>query len=92
MNTTGGSPLSFPVSPFLPCSSAALAGILNQTPNAMSIIDEELAKAFLDDPDVDLSEATKITDAAAESLSKYQGKIDNQDPKEWVASLCLGEE
>ena len=47
----------------------------------MSIIDEELAKAFLDDPDnVDLSEATNITDGAAESLSKYEGQL-------WLASL-----
>ena len=36
----------------------------------MSIIDEELAKAFLDDPgNVDLSKATTITDEAAEALS-----------------------
>ncbi len=42
----------------------------------MSIIDEELAKAFLDDPDnVVLSEATNITDGAAESLSKHQGDL-----------------
>ena len=40
----------------------------------MSIIDEELAKAFLDDPDnADLSKATEITDEAAELLSKYKG-------------------
>ncbi len=54
----------------------------------MSIIDEKLAKKFLDDPDdVDLSEATNITDGAAESLSKHQGKINSKDPKEWVESL-----
>ena len=56
--------------------------------DAMSIIDEKLAKKFLDDPDdVDLSEATNITDGAAESLSKHQGKINSKDPKEWVESL-----
>ena len=54
----------------------------------MDIIDEEIAKAFLDDPEsVDLSEATEITDGAAESLSKHEGEINSQDPKEWVASL-----
>ena len=43
----------------------------------MSIIDEKLAKAFLDDPDnVDLFEATKITDDAAELLSKHEGSLD----------------
>ena len=37
----------------------------------MSIIDEELAMAFIDDPDnVDLSEATEITDEAAEILGQ----------------------
>ena len=42
----------------------------------MSIIDEKLAKAFLNDPDnVDLSEATEITDEAAESLSKYKDPL-----------------
>ncbi|MCH2025528.1 MAG: hypothetical protein MK172_07270 [Verrucomicrobiales bacterium] len=42
----------------------------------MGIIDEELAKAFLDDPDnVDLSEATEITDKAAELLSKHEGEL-----------------
>ena len=54
----------------------------------MSIIDEELAKKFLADPEnVDLSEATGITDGAAESLSKHKGEIDGIDPKEWVESL-----
>ncbi len=54
----------------------------------MSIIDEELAKAFLDDPDnVELYEATEITDEAAESLSKHKGEIDGIDPKEWEESL-----
>ena len=42
----------------------------------MSIIDEELAKAFLDDPDkVNLYTATEITDEAAKSLSKHEGYI-----------------
>ncbi len=83
----------------------------------MSIIDEKLAKKFLDDPDnVDLSEATEITDgaavslseyegwpldlnglyelsdAAAESLSRHQGKIDGENPKEWVESLRASKE
>ncbi len=45
----------------------------------MSIIDEKLAQAFLDDPDnVDLYEATdrarEITDEAAEALSGYDGE------------------
>ena len=43
----------------------------------MSIIGENLAKAFLDDPhNVDLSKATEITDEAAEALSK-PGKYKN---------------
>ena len=42
----------------------------------MSIIDEKLAKAFLDDPDnVDLSEATEITDGAAELLAEHVGVL-----------------
>ncbi len=42
----------------------------------MSIVDEKLAKAFLEDPDnVDLSEAAEITDNAATALSKYQGDL-----------------
>ena len=42
----------------------------------MSIIDEKLAKEFLVNPDdVDLSEATKITDGAAEALSKHEGYL-----------------
>ena len=45
----------------------------------MSIIDEELAQAFLEDPDdvdpLDLAEATEITDEAAEILSKHQGAL-----------------
>ena len=42
----------------------------------MSIIDEELAKKFLDDPDnADLSKATEITDEVAEILSKHKGYI-----------------
>ncbi len=43
----------------------------------MSIIDEELAEAFLDDPkSVDLSKATEITDTAAEILAGYEGDLD----------------
>ena len=42
----------------------------------MSSIDEKLAKEFLDDTDnVDLSEATGITDGAAKILSKHEGYI-----------------
>ena len=41
----------------------------------MSIIDEELARAFIDDPDnVDLSEATEITDEAAEILGQCNAR------------------
>ena len=37
-------------------------------------IDEELARKFLEDPDnVNLSEATKITDEAAEILGTFDG-------------------
>jgi hypothetical protein len=44
----------------------------------MSIIDEELAKAFLDDPkSVDLSKATEITDGAAEILAGYEDRFGN---------------
>ncbi|MDB0057247.1 hypothetical protein OAF87_02725 [Akkermansiaceae bacterium] len=39
----------------------------------MSVIDEELAKKFMKAPDnVDLSEATEITDEAAEILGTYE--------------------
>ena len=42
----------------------------------MSIIDVELAKAFLDDPDnVELYEATEITDEAAEILARHQDEL-----------------
>jgi hypothetical protein len=42
----------------------------------MSIIDEELAKKFMKAPDnVDLSEATEITDEAAELLAKHEGEL-----------------
>ena len=48
----------------------------------MSIIDEKLAKEFLVNPDdVDLSEATEITDGAAEALSKHEGQINWKDPQ-----------
>ena len=39
-------------------------------------LSNKIAKDFLDDPEsVDLSECTKIEDAAAESLSKHQGDL-----------------
>lgn len=47
----------------------------------MSIIDEELAKAFLDDLDLSeaiwqtICEATEITDGAAEILSKREDQL-----------------
>ena len=40
-------------------------------------IDEELARKFLEDPDnVNLSEATKITDKAAHLLASHKGRLD----------------
>ena len=45
--------------------------------NRPCIIDEKLAKGFLDDPDnVDLHGGTEITDDAAELLSKHGGSLD----------------
>ncbi|MDB0056755.1 hypothetical protein OAF87_02705 [Akkermansiaceae bacterium] len=42
----------------------------------MSIIDEEIAKRFMDDPDnVDLYYMGELSGAAAESLSKQKGDL-----------------
>ena len=34
----------------------------------------------------------KISDSAAQALSKYQGKINGMDPKEWIESLQENDE
>lgn len=34
----------------------------------------------------------EISDSAAEALSKYQGKINGMDPKEWIESLQENDE
>ena len=42
---------------------------------AAKLIDDEVARDFLDDAGIDLSKATEITDEAAKLLSKYEGEL-----------------
>jgi hypothetical protein len=57
----------------------------------MSIIDEELAKAFIDDPDnVDLSEATEITDEAAEILGQCNARDLHVDGLKRLSVVAAG--